>query len=100
MTSRGRLVPSRLSRQSHPDCRAFFTETADEQLDRLPKRLQIRIVEKVGVYAQQPDPLQFSESLTGSNEYRFRVGDYRVMFEVMSDVLWITAIKRRDEAYR
>jgi len=77
-----------------------FTETADEQLDRLPKRLQIRIVEKVEVYAQQPDACQFSESLTGSNEYRFRVGDYRVMFEVMIDMLFITAIKRRDEAYR
>jgi len=77
-----------------------FTETADEQLDRLPKRLQIRIVERVEVYAQQPDACQFSESLTGSNEYRFRVGDYRVMSEVMIDMLFITAIKRRDEAYR
>ncbi len=42
----------------------------------------------------------FLNRFPGSNEYRFRVGDYRVMFEVMSDVLWITAIKRRDEAYR
>ena len=80
--------------------RVHFTETADEQLDQLPKRLQIRIVEKVEVYAQQPDACQFYASPTGTNEYRFRVGDYRVMFEVMIDMLFITAIKRRDEAYR
>ena len=77
-----------------------FSETADDQLDRLPYRLQVRIVEKIELYALQPDPLKFAESLTGSSEFRFRIGDYRVIFEVLHDTLWVTAIKRRDEAYR
>jgi mRNA interferase RelE/StbE len=77
-----------------------FTEDADEQLDRLPQRLQIRIVEKIEHYAQQRDPLAFAEPLTGSPRYRFRVGDYRVIFEVLHDAIWVLAIKRRDEAYR
>jgi mRNA-degrading endonuclease RelE of RelBE toxin-antitoxin system len=59
-----------------------------------------RISIKMRFYAAQPDPLKFAEPLTGSNEYRFRVGDYRVIFEVINDALWVTAIKRRDEAYR
>lgn len=80
--------------------RVRFTETADDQLDRLPHRLQIRIVEKLELYSLQPDPLKFAEPLTGSNEYRFRIGDYRVIFKVLHDTLWVTAIKRRDEAYR
>ena len=80
--------------------RVQFTSTADEQLDRLPRRLQKRIVDKLELYSQQPDPLKFAEPLTGSNEYRFRIGDYRVIFEVLHDTLWVTAIKRRDEAYR
>jgi mRNA interferase RelE/StbE len=80
--------------------RVQFTSTADEQLDQLPRRLQKRIVEKLEPYSQQPDPLKFAEPLTGSNEYRFRIGDYRVIFEVLHDTLWVTAIKRRDEAYR
>jgi mRNA interferase RelE/StbE len=80
--------------------RVQFTSTADEQLDRLPRRLQKRIVKKLELYSQQPDPLKFAEPLTGSNEYRFRIGDYRVIFEVLHDTLWVTAIKRRDEAYR
>jgi mRNA interferase RelE/StbE len=80
--------------------RVRFTEDADEQLERLPKRLQIRIVEKIDHYAQQPDPLAFAERLTGSPNYRFRIGDYRVIFEVLHDIVWILAIKRRDDAYR
>ena len=80
--------------------RVQFTSTADDQLDRLPRRLQKRIVEKLELYSQQPDPLKFAEPLTGSSEYRFRIGDYRVIFEVLHDALWVIAIKRRDEAYR
>jgi mRNA-degrading endonuclease RelE of RelBE toxin-antitoxin system len=80
--------------------RVRFTETADSQLDRLPHRLQNRIVEKIEYYSVQLDPLEFSERLASSNYYRFRIGDYRVIFEVLHDTLWVTAIKRRDEAYR
>ncbi len=80
--------------------RVRFTETADSQLDRRPRRLQKRIIEKVEFYALQLDPLQFAEPLTGSNEYRFRIGDYRIIFEVFHDTIWVTAIKRRDEAYQ
>jgi len=50
-------------------------------------------------YEQQPDPLQFAEPLTGSQSYRFRVGDYRVIFKVMHNAIWVLAIRRRDKAY-
>ena len=80
--------------------RVRFTHTADDQLDRLPRRLQTRIIEKLEFYSEQPDPLQFAEPLTGSTTYRFRIGDYRIIFEVLHDTLWVLTIKRRDEAYR
>ena len=77
-----------------------FTSTADDQLDRLPRRLQTRIIAKLELYSKQPDPLQFAEPLSGSPTYRFRVGDYRIIFEVVHGILWVLTIKRRDEAYR
>ena len=80
--------------------RLRFTDTANGQLTRPPQRTQTRIVEKLELYSLQPDPLKFGEPLTGSEGYRFRVGDYRIIFEVLHDILWVTAIKRRDEAYR
>lgn len=78
----------------------IFTHTAEDQFDRLTRLNRKRIAIKMRFYASQPDPLQFAEPLTGSNEYRFRIGDYRIMFEVLHDAMWVTAIKRRDEAYR
>ena len=80
--------------------RVQFTYTADAQLDLLPHRLQTRIVGKLEFYSSQSDPLKFAEPLTGSREYRFRIGDYRVIFEILHGTLWVIAIKRRDEAYR
>jgi mRNA-degrading endonuclease RelE of RelBE toxin-antitoxin system len=80
--------------------RLRFTDTANGQLTVLPLRTQTRIVEKLELYSLRPHPLKFAEPLTGSDNYRFRVGDYRVIFEVLHDVIWVIAIKRRDEAYR
>ena len=78
----------------------LFTPTAEDHFQRLPQQTRRRIVKKLRFYAQQPDPLEFAEPLSGSNNYRFRIGDHRVIFKVMNDALWIKAIKRRDEAYR
>jgi mRNA-degrading endonuclease RelE of RelBE toxin-antitoxin system len=78
----------------------IFTPTAEENYARLTPQSRKRIREKLRHFASQPNPLEFAESLTGSAEYRFRIGDYRVIFEVLHNAIWITAIKRRDEAYR
>ena len=78
----------------------WFSIAAEDQLDRLPRFLQARIVSKIAFYAAQPDPLQFAEPLSGYDFFRFRVGDYRVIFELLHGKIWVLAIKRRDEAYR
>jgi mRNA-degrading endonuclease RelE of RelBE toxin-antitoxin system len=78
----------------------IFTPTAEEQFDSLTSLHRRRISAKMRFFADQPDPLQSAEPLAGSHEYRFRVGDFRVIFEVLHDVIWVIAIKRRDEAYR
>ena len=80
--------------------RVWFSAAAEDDIDRLPGYLQTRIVSKIGFYASQPDPLQFAEPLSGSDFYRFRMGAYRVIFEILHGTLWVLAIKRRDEAYR
>lgn len=78
----------------------LFTPTAEDDFDRLSRPDRKRIANKSRFYASQEDPLQFAERLTGSHEYRFRIGDHRIMFEIVHGVIWILAIKRRDEAYR
>jgi len=54
----------------------IFTPTAEDDFDKLTQLNRKRIATKMRFYASQSDPLQFAEPLTGSNEYRFRIGDY------------------------
>jgi mRNA-degrading endonuclease RelE of RelBE toxin-antitoxin system len=78
----------------------IFTPTAQEDFDRLTRKDRKRVADKLRFYASQANPLEHAERLTDSHEYPFRVGDYRVTFEVLHGALWINAIKRRDEAYK
>jgi len=78
----------------------YLTFIARRNIERLPRSDQNRIIEKIEFYAAQPDPLEFAEPLSGIDEYRFRVGVYRVRFEVLKNLIWIVSVKRRDEAYR
>jgi len=78
----------------------YYTDTAKRQLKKLEKYIQERIVDKVRFFVSQSDPLQFAEPLTGYDAYRFRVGDFRVTFEVEDEALRVLSIRRRDEAYR
>ena len=75
----------------------IYTPTAEEHFKRLSSQTRRRIGGEMRFYA---DPLEFAEPLSGSATYRFRIGDYRVIFEMLHGTGWVLAIKRRDEAYR
>ncbi len=78
---------------------------AGADLQELDAVVVQRIKKKLRFFAQQENPLRFAERLTDSpyGEYRFRVGDYRILFDVNSrgiiTILVILRIKHRREAY-
>jgi mRNA interferase RelE/StbE len=78
----------------------YYTDTAKRQLKKLQHHVQERIVDKVRFFVSQSDPLEFAEPLTGYDAFRFRIGDYRVTFELEDDMVRVLSIRRRDEAYR
>ncbi len=73
---------------------------ARERLDELPKNAQQRILDKLHWFSLQNDPLAFAEHVSGFNAYRFRIGMYRVFFEIDNNVLYILTIRKRDQAYK
>ena len=81
--------------------RAFYTYKAAEQLKNLPRSVQKRIIEKMRFYAIQDNPLEFAEHLIDyrEGEFRFRVGDYRAIFDVKGNTIYILKIRKRDKAY-
>ena len=81
--------------------RVVYAHKAADQLAALPKAVQKRIALKMRFFAEQPDPLTFAERLTDHMEgdYRFRVGDYRIMFDVADGKIAVLKIGKRDNVY-
>lgn len=82
-----------------------YSAQARLDLKHLPNTIAQRIIRKVYFFSQQTNPLTFAKPLRdfALGQYRFRVGDYRILFD--SDktgtvtVLLILRIKHRKEVY-
>ena len=75
-----------------------------DELSALPKLTTARILHKIDWFARQPQPLRFAKPLSGlyAGVCRFRVGDYRVIFEVINSeprVLMVLRVVPRRDAY-
>jgi mRNA interferase RelE/StbE len=77
----------------------LYTSKAASQLGALSTEYKARIANKMRFYAQQRDIMKFAKYIAWRGDYRFRVGDYRIFFEVRNNILIIRTILRRDSAY-
>lgn len=71
------------------------------QFRSLPRTVQKRVRPHISTLAENPRA-PGSRKLVGENDYRIRVGDYRVIYEIddPSSVVTITAVLHRKDAYR
>jgi mRNA interferase RelE/StbE len=79
-----------------------WTVPARQDLSALPPHLSERILQKTEQYLAQ-NPRQLGEALTGdlAGLYRYRIGDYRVIYYIKDEKLIITIIRvgHRKEVY-
>lgn len=81
----------------------YFKPSALRDLRRLPETVQKRIFDKLDFYTNSPEPLAFAKSLPGGEfgDFRFRIGDYRVIFDVEpGGAIVILAVGHRKDIYR
>jgi mRNA interferase RelE/StbE len=79
-----------------------WRSTTKKDLRRIPREDVSRIVAEVEKLADEPLP-HGSEKLTGSDHtYRIRVGDYRVVYELLRDssAVEIQRVRHRKDVYR
>ena len=79
-----------------------FRRSAQKDLDRLDARTGERVLHAIAELGDEPRPPGCGKLKGGSNAYRIRVGDYRVIYSVKDAVL-VVAIERvrhRREVYR
>lgn len=77
-----------------------FTPAAWRDWQKLPKKIQSRLKAKLLFYAR--DPLGHAVKLTDPRigQYRFRVGDYRMIFDTAEDMIVILAVGHRRDIYK
>jgi mRNA interferase RelE/StbE len=73
-----------------------------KQLDALPDDVYDRIAEKIEHLAEDPRPDGVVKMKGSDHEYRIRIGDYRVRYEIDDKELIIILLqcKRRKDVYR
>lgn len=79
-----------------------FKPSAFKKLSRLPKNIQDRIIKKLDYFVNISDPLFYAHRLINHElgEYRFRIGNYRVIFDVIDQTLIILDVDHRKDIYR
>ena len=74
-------------------------ESAKRDLKKIDKPTAIRILRSIEKLEQYPDTTNVKKLKNHSPAYRYRIGDYRVLFDIEEDVLIVVHIKHRKEAY-
>ena len=79
-----------------------WRSSTKKDLRRLPSQEVSRVVAEVAKLAEEPLP-HGSEKLSGSDHtYRIRVGDYRVVYELLREIgiVEVQRVRHRKDVYR
>mgnify|MGYP003395175849 CR=1 FL=1 len=79
-----------------------FTSKARKDIKKLSPEIAERIIKKLDYFVSMANPLGYADHLTNYEigNYRFRIGDYRVIFDIYEDKIVILKIGHRREIYR
>jgi mRNA interferase RelE/StbE len=80
----------------------FLESRAERDLRRLPAPTFARIIQAVQALAQNPRPPGCRKIVGSQNDWRIRIGDYRVIFEIVEKekAVRVMRVRHRREAYR
>ncbi|MFA6007099.1 MAG: type II toxin-antitoxin system RelE/ParE family toxin [Candidatus Shapirobacteria bacterium] len=78
----------------------LLTKNAKRDIDRLDGVIKKRIAKKL-IYFKS-DPIKLSKALIDfeQGQYRFRVGDFRVCFDIDGNKIVVNRIRHRKEVYK
>jgi mRNA interferase RelE/StbE len=81
--------------------RVEIDDRAERELEDLPLQVQVRLINKILSLKENPLPPGCAK-LKGHTGYRVRVGDYRILYELIakSELAIIYAVGHRKDIYR
>ncbi len=82
------------------DYRLVYTRRAEKDIKKLDPTVKTSI--GTSLLKLQDNPVQYSEKLTDPRigTYRFRIGDYRVIFDIEGKDIVVLRVGHRKDIYR
>jgi mRNA interferase RelE/StbE len=82
--------------------RVLLERAAEKDLSRLTSKIHDRIVTAIQALADNPRPPDCRKLAGSKNDWRIRVGDYRVIYEITDQirVVRVNRVRHRREVYR
>jgi mRNA interferase RelE/StbE len=79
-----------------------FKPSADRDIEHLPPEIGCRILLEIDKLQVNPRPINCMKIIGSRNDWRIRIGDYRVLYEIIDadHLVRVFRIKHRKEAYR
>jgi mRNA interferase RelE/StbE len=79
-----------------------FRGKSIRELEKLTSGDHNSILKKLSLFLRSVEPLAFAEKLTDFKfgSYRFRIGEFRVAFDVEGDTIVVLKIGNRKDVYR
>lgn len=80
--------------------RVLVTQRALKDLKKIDQEIQYKIAAKLNEYAKEP--LKYARKLINPKigTYRYRIGDYRVIFDIDNEIMVILRIGHRRSIYK
>lgn len=76
------------------------SEDFSDRLKQLEKGLQVRIKEKLKFLSATENPLLFAKKIKGYKDiFRFRVGDFRIVFRRSKNTITLFFVEHRKDIY-
>ena len=85
-----------------PGYTLLYKKQAVKDIQKLPKHIQKRLKNKLEWFIDQENPTDFASALTkpADAQYRFRVGSYRVLFDIEAHSVVILHVQHRRDVYK
>ena len=82
--------------------RVLLERSAEKDLARLSSEIHVRVVRTIQALAMNPRPPGCRKLAGSKHDWRIRVGDYRVVYEIADEirVVRINRVRHRGEVYR
>ncbi len=79
-----------------------FKPSALKDLKKLQQDIQKRVIDKLDFYTADQNPLRFAKFIEDKQlgSFRYRVGDYRIVFDIVDESLIVLAIAHRKDIYQ